>query len=462
MKASNRCIRWAVLAALACVIGAAQAGAATIYVSKAGNDAHSGLSWGTAKLTVQAGLNAAASGDQVWAAAGTYVQCITLKAGVALYGGFAGTETDLGQRDWVANVTTLNGSNAGSVVTAPAGATTATRIDGFTITNGIASGGGIYCSGASPTVANNTITANQGVGVSCTNASPTIANNTISSNVGVGISCSNASPSIANSTVIGNGSSGISCASSSPAITNSTITANLSVGIYCYNSSLSIANSVIASNRGNGICCDTSSCPQIINATIAGNGDSGIYCFVSSSPTIVNTIVAFNAAGIQGDGSAAPVLRYNCVYGNEDYDYSGVDDPTGSDGNISDDPMLVGVSYWNLHIQPDSPCVDAGDDGVVQAGWLDMDGQPRIMDAHVDIGADESDGTVWPMPKVIRVSPSGDDANDGLSWATAKKTVQAGINAAAVWRPGVGSGGNVLSMHHAEGGDRAVRRVCGQ
>ena len=72
--------------------------AGTVYVATAGNDANDGISWLTAKKTVQAGLNAAAAGDQVWVAAGTYVQCITLKAGVALYGGFAGGETDLSQR----------------------------------------------------------------------------------------------------------------------------------------------------------------------------------------------------------------------------------------------------------------------------------------------------------------------------------------------------------------------------
>ena len=37
---------------------------------------------------------------EVWVAAGTYVECITLKAEVALYGGFAGGETDLSQRNW--------------------------------------------------------------------------------------------------------------------------------------------------------------------------------------------------------------------------------------------------------------------------------------------------------------------------------------------------------------------------
>src|SRR5207253_201489 len=68
--------------------------AATVYVSKAGNDANDGLSWQTAKLTVQAGISASTSGDQVWVAAGTYVERIQLRNAVALYGGFSGSETD--------------------------------------------------------------------------------------------------------------------------------------------------------------------------------------------------------------------------------------------------------------------------------------------------------------------------------------------------------------------------------
>src|SRR3989304_2906804 len=108
----------------------------TVYVSASGDDVNDGSSWAAAKRTVQAGLNAAVDGDQVWVAAGTYVERITLKAGAALYGGFVGNESDVSQRNWVANRTILDGNAGGSVVTSPIGATTSTRIDGFTIRTG--------------------------------------------------------------------------------------------------------------------------------------------------------------------------------------------------------------------------------------------------------------------------------------------------------------------------------------
>jgi hypothetical protein len=77
--------------------------AKTVYVTPTGSNSNSGASWAQAKQTVVAGLTAAVSGDQVWVAAGTYNVRITLKKGVALYGGFIGTETELVQRNFRTN-----------------------------------------------------------------------------------------------------------------------------------------------------------------------------------------------------------------------------------------------------------------------------------------------------------------------------------------------------------------------
>src|ERR1051326_5923967 len=65
------------------------AGAKVIYVKTTGLDTNSGLSWALAKATVPAAMTTARAGDEVWVAAGTYVQRVTVKAGVSLYGGFA-------------------------------------------------------------------------------------------------------------------------------------------------------------------------------------------------------------------------------------------------------------------------------------------------------------------------------------------------------------------------------------
>jgi hypothetical protein len=81
-----------------------------VYVDRdAPGPLHDGSSWTSAFLAVQEGLDAAAAGDQVWVAGGTYPERIVLKAGVALFGGFAGTEFLLSQRNWRTNITILDG-----------------------------------------------------------------------------------------------------------------------------------------------------------------------------------------------------------------------------------------------------------------------------------------------------------------------------------------------------------------
>src|SRR5512142_2257923 len=102
-----------------CVLGtAARASAATIHYVKAGaSGANNGTSWANAYKSLQSALAAAARNDQIWVAKGTYKPTartdpndprsvtFTLPSGVAIYGGFAGTETLLSQRKPNLNVT---------------------------------------------------------------------------------------------------------------------------------------------------------------------------------------------------------------------------------------------------------------------------------------------------------------------------------------------------------------------
>jgi len=78
-------------------------------------------------------------------------------------------------------------------------------------------------------------------------------------------------------------------------------------------------------------------------------------------------------------------------------------DPTGTNGDISVDPLFVlsptpgDDGQWgtaddepgDLHLKTGSLCVDAGDTTAVAAGSVDLDGGPRIFGVHVDIGVDE-------------------------------------------------------------------------
>ena len=135
------------------------------YVSKSGSDGNPGTTWTLAKQTIQAGINAASSGSEVWVRSdpSAYAERITLKNTVGLYGGFAGSETVRSQRNWATNETIIDGSNGGSVVTIPP--VMSCTIDGFTLRNGTGTlsngryyGGIIYCIAYGGTIVNNKIT----------------------------------------------------------------------------------------------------------------------------------------------------------------------------------------------------------------------------------------------------------------------------------------------------------------
>src|SRR5687768_4518066 len=93
------------------------AGAAgTMYVVPGGLTTGSCASWANA-CDLQYALGVASSGSDLWVKKGTYrptsstnrTVSFVLKNGVALYGGFAGTETLLTQRKPATNITILSG-----------------------------------------------------------------------------------------------------------------------------------------------------------------------------------------------------------------------------------------------------------------------------------------------------------------------------------------------------------------
>ena len=96
----------------------------------------------------------------------------------------------------------------------------------------------------------------------------------------------------------------------------------------------------------------------------------------------------------------------NCiVYNNSNFDfdednYSGCSfnyscttpDPGSGVGNITNEPVFVDLAGGNLRLQSNSPCINAGNNAYVTAA-TDLDGNPRIVNGTVDMGAFE-----WQVP----------------------------------------------------------------
>jgi hypothetical protein len=349
--------------------------------------------------TIQLGIDNVDPGGTVHVAAGEYHEHhIIIKNGVEVLG--AG-----------ANVTTINGDFADSVVWADGLTSPATRFDGFTIEDGKAGvGGGIYIHSSSLTVSNcvffnNEAPSNDGGGMYIIDASPTVTGCTFDTNRagarGGGIAClDSSSPIIANNIIIGN-----------------EVTSFSGIG-------------------GGGIACLGSSSPTIINNTILNNavtgvmatGGGGIYTDSFSSPTITNNIIFGNSApqggGIYADTGAPPIFDYNDVVSNSPNEYYGCSG--GTNAKSVDPEFVVSDPKYHLNHLAPSPCIDTGyNDAVTTAGLTtDFEGDPRISDggihgAIVDMGADEYyvappppppsrgavGGTVYPVDKAALLMP---------------------------------------------------------
>ena len=413
MKHPVRLILFALIIAAAALTPATAPalGAGVIYVDVSSSCASGcGGSWANAYPKLQDDLAAAASGDQIWVAKGVYypdegagqtdnarASTFTLQNGVALYGGFAGTETALNQRDLAANVTVLsgdidgndttdangvvtntaniNGSNAYHVVTGSSVNNTAV-LDGFTVTAGQANGpsggdrdgGGMYNkNSSSPTVSNVTFSANsatRGGGMNNDISSPALTNVTF----------------FANSAVFGGG---MKNDISSAMLTNVTFSANSASasggGMYNYGSHLTMTNITFSgnsANQGGGMSNNSNSSPTLTNVIIANS--TGGDCVADTSSSIAS-----------GSG-------YNLI--EDSGDACGL--TNGSNGNIiGSDPNLDALTDFGgagkqvFPLLSSSPAKNAGTNAGCPA--TDQRGAPRPSGSVCDIGAYERDGLIW-------------------------------------------------------------------
>jgi predicted outer membrane repeat protein len=332
-----------------------------------------GSSWLDAYPSLQTALTAAVSGDEIWVAAGVYKPTLRtaaedartatfqLKSGVALYGGFAGTETARDQRNSRVNLTILSGdldgndTTSGGVVTNPANivgdnayhvvssVSATVKMDGFVITAGKANaanphslGAGLYNTGGTLLLGNMTFSGNR------------------AQESGGGLF----GDSGGNLTLVN-----VAFRNNSAAVAGG--------GMYVrYNTTL-LENCLFYNNAseltGGGFWNEAAT-PTLVNCTFSGNtgGTEGgaIYNWgVHTEITIHNSILWGNTAPTnpQMNTPLAQEVTYSLVQGG----LSGT-------GNIDSDPQFLSAD--NLCLRPTSPAIDAGNNAAVPADVLDLDG----------------------------------------------------------------------------------------
>ncbi len=320
--------------ALAC---GSSASAKTIYVNATATGSGTGNSWANAYTGLQPALARANADDQIWVAQGTYrpasaggdrAASFFLKTGVALYGGFAGGETLLEQRDWVNHVTTLSGDlnsddgpnfanttdNSYHVVVA-LNTDSSAAIDGFSIVAGYADGPGF---GAVPE------SQDQGSGLNIYFSTPHIENCTFERNW--------------------SGNHGTINDHGGATVVNCTFRSNHShmfgAGLYIHHESATTATGCTfedneAEAEGGGLYCRSIVGATIMDSTFTNNRatlGSGMYLAADANPSVSNCVYEANIAQVGGGGiycdGASPSIM-GCMFNDNQ---AGVTIVTGGGG----------------------------------------------------------------------------------------------------------------------------------
>lgn len=352
--------------------------------------------------TIQDAIDAAATGDTVLVRAGIWQENID-------FSGKAITVKSLFGPDQ----TVLNGMKSGSVVTFSGAEGPGSILEGFQISNGLGyyvssfyghSGGGILCLGSSPTIRDNIISLNaarKGGGICCLDESaPAISRNTIienSANHGGGIYCRNSSPTIIGNTVSNNeadqGGGICSQKSSTPLIANNTLASNT------------------AQLDGGGMWAAIPTDYFVINNTVFGNTalQYGGGCFSSGQGncSVINSIFWNNDAAkgpeIYVDLSSSVSASFSDIEGGENSVFVklGGSFHWGT-GMYKVDPHFVEPQAGDFHLVALSLCKDSGDNGSVPPEVTeDIEGDPRIVDNNVDMGADEFHAHIYHTGPVV-------------------------------------------------------------
>jgi hypothetical protein len=392
------------------------------YVKWNATGANNGSSWANAYTDLQNALAAAVPGDTIWVAGTAAISykpdgaspgnrnlSFPIKEGVAVYGGFNGTETALNQRDWVANPTILSGDLLGNdvgfsnnaensyhVLTAVGTLTNAAVWDGFVIRGGNANGSGIDSYG--------------GALVTASNQSPRIANCTfIHNNAGFAGGAIALTPSAPGATLllvnckfINNNAvygGGLSAGQFSAAdIFNTRFVQNTAAtgsAIYAGNSSVNLVNGLINGNTdnsatdGGAFYIENSALAAVKNCTFTHNNSTAD----ATGGAIKEKATAGSVAvenSIFWNNMAVAVPTQISAFGPITVSHSLVEGGYAGTGNINCNPLfldadgadnIAGNADDNLSLGVGSPAFDNGNSGLLPQDIADLDNDGNILEA---------------------------------------------------------------------------------
>ncbi|WP_299436398.1 T9SS type A sorting domain-containing protein [uncultured Aquimarina sp.] len=397
-----------------------------IYVNQNATGNNDGTSWADAFTDLTSAIALASSSNEIWVAQGTYVptggtgrnRTFSLPDNAKLYGGFIGTETNISQRNFRTNITTLSG-DFNSDDTTNLIDTEATRqdnsfhvitlkedvkniiVDGFTISGGNANGIVLSDCAVTPSAqydnrrgsALYTQPYNSGSIeaeiVNCIFEKNT-ANDTavfssfypcgeqnILSTINFESCIVKDNYSDTNSAFLLNGSDGFNQKLNS-VINNCLFYNNISAN----GASVFYITTSGAANPGpEGINV------RVVNSTFSNNtGVNGNVIRINNNSGTSLQYYMFNSI-IWGNGSTAPFL----ISGNTTQVLATIVEG-GQQIGINSNPLFVNASQNDYNLQATSPAIDNGDNSWIPSGiTADLLGNQRIFNTTVDLGAYEFD-----------------------------------------------------------------------